>query len=279
MTDSIENWTPIAEKYHPLTCGSIDGTDDYPHDKAVLRALNSSYKPNKQVEGDPLCTIFVGRLNPDTIEEALHQVFSEYGSIKHIRLVRDIISGFSKRYAFIEYKSGTAARKAAARANKMVLDDRELLVDMECERELEGWIPRRLGGGFGGKKESGQLRFGGKDRPFRKPIILNRYAHVGASQHLKTDVVVSSRNYSQGREHDQRDRQTSRHSREESEHRTRSYSSYRGNRDDSHDSRRHYSRDKRERSRTPTSRSKTKKHSRDHRSRSRDRAHKRSRHE
>lgn len=27
------------------------------------------------------------------------------------------------------------------------------------------------GGGFGGKKESGQLRFGGKDRPFKKPII------------------------------------------------------------------------------------------------------------
>jgi len=26
------------------------------------------------------------------------------------------------------------------------------------------------GGGFGGKKESGQLRFGGRDRPFRKPL-------------------------------------------------------------------------------------------------------------
>lgn len=60
---------------------------------------------------------------------------------------------------------------------------------MECERTLPGWKPRRLGllhsnalmysldgytgnlgGGFGGKKESGQLRFGGKDRPFRKPM-------------------------------------------------------------------------------------------------------------
>lgn len=28
------------------------------------------------------------------------------------------------------------------------------------------------GGGLGGKKESGQLRFGGRDRPFRKPFIL-----------------------------------------------------------------------------------------------------------
>lgn len=27
-----------------------------------------------------------------------------------------------------------------------------------------------VGGGFGGKKESGQLRFGGRDRPFRRPM-------------------------------------------------------------------------------------------------------------
>ena len=26
------------------------------------------------------------------------------------------------------------------------------------------------GGGFGGKKESGQLRFGGRERPFRQPM-------------------------------------------------------------------------------------------------------------
>jgi len=30
-----------------------------------------------------------------------------------------------------------------------------------------------LGGGFGGRKESGQLRFGGKDRPFKRPIVPN----------------------------------------------------------------------------------------------------------
>lgn len=36
-------------------------------------------------------------------------------------------------------------------------------------RTLKGWKPRRLGGGFGGKKESGQLRFGGRARPFQRP--------------------------------------------------------------------------------------------------------------
>ncbi|KAJ4968306.1 hypothetical protein NE237_015007 [Protea cynaroides] len=35
---------------------------------------------------------------------------------------------------------------------------------------MAGWIPRRLGGGLGGKKESSQLRFGGRERPFRAPL-------------------------------------------------------------------------------------------------------------
>ena len=43
---------------------------------------------------------------------------------------------FVDRYAFIEYKSGSSARRAASRADKMRVDDREILVDMECEREL-----------------------------------------------------------------------------------------------------------------------------------------------
>lgn len=49
------------------------------------------------------------------------------------------------------------------------------------------WIPRRFGGGFGGKKESGQLRFGGKDRPFRKPISLQRI-----QQSMSTSSVSST---------------------------------------------------------------------------------------
>lgn len=29
-----------------------------------------------------------------------------------------------------------------------------------------------IGGGLGGKKESGQLRFGGRERPFRAPLFV-----------------------------------------------------------------------------------------------------------
>ncbi|XP_030602674.1 U11/U12 small nuclear ribonucleoprotein 35 kDa protein [Archocentrus centrarchus] len=168
----MADWSPIAKVYDPLKAGSIDGTDVEPHDRAVWRAMVARYKPNKGVVGDPLLTLFVARLNPQTTEDKLHKVFSKYGDIQRLRLVRDIVTGFSKGYAFIEYKEERSVVRARRDANKLVVDQHEVFVDFEQERTLKGWVPRRLGGGLGGKKESGQLRFGGRDRPFRKPINL-----------------------------------------------------------------------------------------------------------
>uniref|UniRef100_A0A8B9L0S2 U11/U12 small nuclear ribonucleoprotein 35 kDa protein n=1 Tax=Astyanax mexicanus TaxID=7994 RepID=A0A8B9L0S2_ASTMX len=168
----MNEWSPLAKVYDPLKAGSIDSTDVEPHDRAIWRAMNARYRPNKAVTGDPQLTLFVARLNKQTSEEDLNNVFSTFGDIRRVRLVRDAVTGFSKGYAFIEYKEERSLMKAWRDANKMVVDQSELFVDFELERTLQGWIPRRLGGGLGGKKESGQLRFGGRDRPFRRPINL-----------------------------------------------------------------------------------------------------------
>ncbi|GFR08624.1 hypothetical protein TNCT_317731 [Trichonephila clavata] len=169
-TMSSFKWEPVPRTYDPLKAGSIDGTDMIPHDHGIVRAMQAEYKPNNLVVGDPKATIFVGRLNPITEEDALKKVFSRFGDIKRLRLIRDIVTGFSKGYAFIEYYDKYDAARAVRDAD-VVIDDKEVLVDSECERLLKGWIPRRLGGGFSGKKESGQLRFGCKERPFKKPIL------------------------------------------------------------------------------------------------------------
>lgn len=167
----MSEWSPIAKGiYDPLKAGSIDATDTEPHDHGIIRAMKAKYKPNKDVVGDAHKTVFVARLNPKTDESTIERVFSKHGVIKRLRLVRDVITGFSRCYAFVEYEEHIGADLACRRANKLEIDGCEIFVDYECERILKGWIPRRLGGGFGGKKESGQLRFGGKDRPFRKPI-------------------------------------------------------------------------------------------------------------
>ncbi|XP_067014680.1 U11/U12 small nuclear ribonucleoprotein 35 kDa protein [Anabrus simplex] len=157
--------------YDPLKAGSIDGTDTEPHDRAIVRALTAEYICDPKVEGRPECTIFISRLTRETTERQVKSFFSNYGTIRRCRLVRDIVTGVSKCYAFVEYERSSSAKHAYVSGNRGLLNGSEVFVDFECERVLPGWVPRRLGGGFGGKKESGQLRFGGRARPFRKPLI------------------------------------------------------------------------------------------------------------
>ncbi|CAH0722104.1 unnamed protein product, partial [Brenthis ino] len=132
-----DNYQKYAtDVYDPIKIGSIDCTDTEPHDRAILRALCSEYVPNKKVKGDPYHTVFIARLNPRTTQDTIYAEFLKFGKILNCRLVRDIVT------------------------------------EREAERRLQGWKPRRLGGGLGGCKESGQLRFGCRDRPFRKPILI-----------------------------------------------------------------------------------------------------------
>ncbi|KAL5167695.1 U11/U12 small nuclear ribonucleoprotein [Glycine soja] len=137
-----------ADSYHPIQAGSIDGTDVVPHDNAVYRAqLCSSiglYDPfgDPKATGDPYCTLFVARLSRLTTEDDLRKVMSKYGRVKNLRLD----------------------------AHHLIVDDSEIIVDYNRQQLMPGWIPRRLGGGLSGKKESGQLRFGGREKPFRAPL-------------------------------------------------------------------------------------------------------------
>ena len=167
----MEPFCPVFTRtYDPLRAGSIDGTDEYPHDKGIVRAMNAVYKPNKFVKGQPEYTVFVGRLHPNTTEETLRSSLREFGKINRVRLIKDIVTGFSKCYGFVEFTNKYDAEDACRKGHRMIIDDHEILIDSEKERVLKGWVPRRLGGGIGGKRESGQLRFGGKDRSFKKPI-------------------------------------------------------------------------------------------------------------
>ncbi|KAG5002439.1 hypothetical protein AAZX31_08G355400 [Glycine max] len=165
-----------ADSYHPIQAGSIDGTDVVPHDNAVYRAqLCSSiglYDPfgDPRAAGDPYCTLFVARLSRLTNEDNLRKVMSKYGRVKNFRLVRDIVTGASRGYAFVEYETEREMRRAYMDAHHLIVDDSEIIVDYNRQQLMPGWIPRRLGGGLSGKKESGQLRFGGKEKPFRAPL-------------------------------------------------------------------------------------------------------------
>ncbi|KAL6058326.1 small nuclear ribonucleoprotein 35kDa (U11 U12) [Balamuthia mandrillaris] len=170
-----------VKRYDPIMAGSIDGTDTVPHDHAIIRALRADYEASKdpKIKSKPHKTLFVGRLSYDTTEETLRTYFEAFGRLRSLRLVRDIVTGKSKGYAFVEYEHQRDFEEALQRSGVVWLDGVKAFTDSERERLMEGWVPRRLGGGFGGKKESGQLRFGGRDRPWRKPISLRSFGGGG----------------------------------------------------------------------------------------------------
>jgi U11/U12 small nuclear ribonucleoprotein SNRNP35 len=161
-----------GEKYVPVQAGwrNIDPNNIEPHDHGIERAMKAKYDPkkDKKITGDAYMTLFVSRLNPRTSEETLQKIFERYGKIVHLRLIRDIVTGYSKGYAFVTYDNKKSFERAWRDANKILIDGSQILVDHERERVMRGWVPRRLGGGLSGKKESGQLRFGGRDKPFNK---------------------------------------------------------------------------------------------------------------
>lgn len=143
-------------------------------------------RPPHYLKTDPNCTVFVGRLSFDTVESALKAHFEKYGDIASVSIIRNqgildghpteikcsvlfSVTGLSQGYGFVSFALEKDAKYAYKEANKSVLDDHVILVDFERSRVMADWVPRRLGGGFGGKKDSGQLRFGARDRPFKPP--------------------------------------------------------------------------------------------------------------
>ncbi|KAF8093950.1 hypothetical protein N665_0373s0007 [Sinapis alba] len=174
--NNVVNKVFYATSYHPIQAGSIDGTDVAPHDNGVRRALlcyNAGlYDPfgDSKAAGDPYSTLFVGRISHLTTEDTLREAMSKHGKVKSLRLVRHIVTGASRGYAFVEYETEKEMRRAYEDAHHSLIDGREIIVDYNRQQLMPGWIPRRLGGGLGGRKESGQLRFGGRERPFRAPL-------------------------------------------------------------------------------------------------------------
>ncbi|RHY10260.1 hypothetical protein DYB25_002125 [Aphanomyces astaci] len=199
-----------AHEYDPALIGAIDGCEsNVPHDKALIRAEQAKFDPSKdpQIVGNPYATLFVARLSFTTTEETLQSVFGAYGPIERLRLVRHAVTQESRGYAFIEFVHEGDFEAAYVATNRymlngfvilvsyvyrMTIDGRTILVEYERARVMKGWKPRRLGGGLGGRKESGQLRFGGRDRPFRVPVGAKR-PHPTTSRRSRSSSRPSRR--------------------------------------------------------------------------------------
>lgn len=77
--------------------------------------------------------IFVGSLPPSTTEESLNDLFSQFGTVRSINLVKDMFSRKCKGFAFLEME-GHEARAAIAGLNGKTFEGNTLKVKYEEAR-------------------------------------------------------------------------------------------------------------------------------------------------
>lgn len=73
--------------------------------------------------------IYVGNLNYNLSEDELEKVFSTYGEVASVKIIRDKYTDQSKGFGFIEMASDADAQKAIDELNGTEVKGRELRVN------------------------------------------------------------------------------------------------------------------------------------------------------
>ena len=95
--------------------------------------------------------IYVGNLSREVTEEDLKLAFEPFGQVKSVTLIKDMFSGESKGFGFVEMPGKAEAQSAINGLNGKDLKGRPLNVN-EARPRPEG---RRGGGGGGGGRQGG----------------------------------------------------------------------------------------------------------------------------
>src|SRR5688572_28167975 len=97
--------------------------------------------------------IYVGNLSFNTEEPQLEQLFSQFGTVESVHLVRDHATGRSRGFGFVEMPDETQARAACAQLDQYEYEGRRLTVNEARPQERRG--AGGGGGGFGGNRGGG----------------------------------------------------------------------------------------------------------------------------
>lgn len=75
-------------------------------------------------------TMYVGNLPPDTTEDEIRQLFSEYGTVRGIKLATDVFTGKCRGFGLVDME-GHEARAAMAGLNGKMFKGNGLRVNEE----------------------------------------------------------------------------------------------------------------------------------------------------
>lgn len=111
------------------------------HNREILYLLGDI--PDVNIH-PPETTLFICKLHPRTDEEGLNIVFSKFGTVNNLSIIRDKYTGNSLCYGFIEFSKKAEAEKAYLRLQNAVIDNRKVVIDFcqsvrgfNCKNEVK----------------------------------------------------------------------------------------------------------------------------------------------
>jgi RNA recognition motif-containing protein len=91
--------------------------------------------------------IFVGNLNYKVREEAISELFAEFGEVTSVKIVKDQETGRSRGFAFVEMPNDSEAKEAINELHETEFHDRALVVN-EAKPRTDSGNSRGGNGGF-----------------------------------------------------------------------------------------------------------------------------------
>ncbi len=98
-----------------------------------------------------MTNIYVGNLSFSTTEDELREVFSQYGKVASVSVVKDRETGKPRGFAFVEMADGKEAADAIRELNLKEIGGRSITVN---EARPKPDRARGGGGGGGGRRRS-----------------------------------------------------------------------------------------------------------------------------
>lgn len=86
--------------------------------------------------------LYVGNLSYQATEQELKDLFSSYGEISSVNIVKDKFTGRAKGFAFVEMENDANAENAISSLNETEFKQRKLIVN-EAKPRVEGDRPQR----------------------------------------------------------------------------------------------------------------------------------------
>lgn len=110
--------------------------------------------------------IFVGNLSKEVTDRDLEQAFGEFGHVKSVKIIRDMFSGESKGFGFVEMSDTASAQKAMNELNTREIKGKKIAVNearpKTDDRRGGGGGPRGGGGGGNRRSSGGGSGFGNR---------------------------------------------------------------------------------------------------------------------